>query len=1217
MKRLFIFVILMLLSVSYVSGASSNVDLISFVLEGDPKKVAYSDTYLYTAAYGFIGIYDISIPTDPALVNYYDTTQRVNDVYVDGNRLYYTDLYDGLVVLDITDRLNPSYVGEYYASSSQRVWASGNYAYVGFAANGVKVFDVTASDTPTLTDEYTAKEGYGVSLSLASNTLYVAGGPDGMYCLDISDPYAITHSGSVPVPGSAVSITHDPASIEPVLVCSGSQLSKIVSVPSFPMVEDFFTTSSSKDVVYNSSSEAFVADYTGGIRTYSQTWDDSMAMFLMQEEDQFYANGYSWGVAVNGNDLYVAAGRGGLSVLDVTNISNVSEKAVLDVPGNVYGIWRQGNYLYVANDSMGITSVDITDPYNPEVLESKATGWYARDVIVSGNYLYIADYISGVRVWNISNPSSMTALAVCDTPDEATKIFLYGTDIYDADMAGGLRIIDVSTPDSPTERSSYTVPSYVYDVYVVNDYAYVASGADGLKVLNVSNPDSPTEVGDYNTTGVSNGVAVYGNHAFVADGNSGVAIIDITTPSAPSLETYHNTLGEAVDVWYQNGYLYVAANTAGLRILDVSDPTSPSEVGYYETTGSAYCIYADSEYIFVGDKLGGYFILDCTLSDPVATISGSIADSMVVALEGVSVSLSGDSTGNTITDASGYYEFANLLQGGTFTITPDPLYYGFAPSSRTLPDLSGDMTNQDFTGTLHLYQVEGNVELDGSPFSGIAVNLTGDSTGSRITDGAGYFIFENLSAGGTYTFTPSHLQYSFSPTEVEISDLITNHLIFPPFDATLLTMNIAGTVWDGYSMSTPLEGVTADLSGDSTGTTVTNASGNFSFTGLPVHATYTVTLSKTHYTFDPVSRTFSDTSANQDDDYVAVINTWYLDGTITEDSSPLSGVTVTVSDGTTDTPTTTNASGYYIVSDLPAGSPYTITPSLTNYSFVPASRTVPDLSNNSEANDFTAAYDKWTISGIVEDGVGDPISSASVDLSGFSTGSLLTSATGYYRFDDLPGGETYSVTISLTHYTFTPASHNYTELSSSVSNADFTGQVDKWDIQGKVTDELSDSVISDLIVTVTGGAEMNVSTNILGVFTFTGLDAGETYTVSVAAPGYSYTPAFRTYTDLSAGIIDCDFTAFKTYDQCIVIPNPTTGTIRVTDLAADDGLSLYDAGGSELMSWESAENGPMLLNIAEDESGNKLLSGVYFLVVRPVDGSEAIVLTVYFRRGEE
>jgi hypothetical protein len=80
------------------------------------------------------------------------------------------------------------------------------------------------------------------------------------------------------------------------------------------------------------------------------------------------------------------------------------------------------------------------------------------------------------------------------------------------------------------------------------------------------------------------------------------------------------------------------------------------------------------------------------------------------------------------------------------------------------------------------------------------------------------------------------------------------------------TYTISGQITVGGS---PLSGVTVTLSGSSSGTTTTDGSGNYSFTGLVATGDYTVTPSKTNYTFTPTSRTFANLGSDQTGNFTA------------------------------------------------------------------------------------------------------------------------------------------------------------------------------------------------------------------------------------------------------------------------------------------------------------------------------------------------------------
>jgi hypothetical protein len=72
----------------------------------------------------------------------------------------------------------------------------------------------------------------------------------------------------------------------------------------------------------------------------------------------------------------------------------------------------------------------------------------------------------------------------------------------------------------------------------------------------------------------------------------------------------------------------------------------------------------------------------------------------------------------------------------------------------------------------------------------------------------------------------------------------------------------------------------------------------------------------------------------------------------------------------------------------------------------------------------------YDIKGIIQDKTGNPIEGVSVNLSGYTNSSVTTSATGYYEFVNIPGGEDYTITPTKLNYTFLPERVEFTTLDS-------------------------------------------------------------------------------------------------------------------------------------------------------------------------------------------
>lgn len=168
--------------------------------------------------------------------------------------------------------------------------------------------------------------------------------------------------------------------------------------------------------------------------------------------------------------------------------------------------------------------------------------------------------------------------------------------------------------------------------------------------------------------------------------------------------------------------------------------------------------------------------------------------------------------------------------------------------------------------------------------------------------------------------------------------------------------SISGAVKAGV---TPLSGVTVVITGTASGTAITNADGNYSFSGLQ-NGNYTVTPSKAGYSFISVNSSVIVNNANSaGNNFVAITtsggnpnNSYSISGTAKAGATPLSGVTIVIT-GTASGTANTDADGNYSFSGLQNGN-YTLTPSKVGYSFISVNSSVVVNNSNSAGNNFVA-----------------------------------------------------------------------------------------------------------------------------------------------------------------------------------------------------------------------------------------------------------------------
>ena len=302
-----------------------------------------------------------------------------------------------------------------------------------------------------------------------------------------------------------------------------------------------------------------------------------------------------------------------------------------------------------------------------------------------------------------------------------------------------------------------------------------------------------------------------------------------------------------------------------------------------------------------------------------------------------------------------------------------------------------------------------------------------------------------ITAPGSMT----HLNYRFTngaasgtlPLNVPGSTPFGNYVIrlYHPGHPTLVATSapfevrpfVNGQVFSGGS---PLAGVTVSgTNGAACGTT--DASGWWGCV-IPVGWSGTITPSKGGNLFSPASRSYTNVTNIITGENYATAPSHAVSGTITFEGAPLSAAAVTAGSGTSCT--STDASGQYTCA-VPPGWSGTVTASMADRVFTPASRSYTSVSAAQSAQDYVANATFYQVSG-------------SVTLNGLALANVALAATGGPSCSStnsagqysctVPFGWSGSVTPSASGYSFGPASRSYTSVSSNQSAQTFTATLD-------------------------------------------------------------------------------------------------------------------------------------------------------------------------------
>jgi hypothetical protein len=309
--------------------------------------------------------------------------------------------------------------------------------------------------------------------------------------------------------------------------------------------------------------------------------------------------------------------------------------------------------------------------------------------------------------------------------------------------------------------------------------------------------------------------------------------------------------------------------------------------------------------------------------------------------------------------------------------------------------------------------------------------------------------------------------------------------------AGTVTAAVGGAKINGIKVTLTPGGYNATTSGGGPG------AGQYSIGGVP-GGTYTLTATDATNVYHTYTTTITVPASGTVTTSFSMNKNPVVTGTVRDSvtSAVIAGATVTIT-GLTGSPftATSNASGVYSVIVTNAGT-FDATASATNYAALSYVGNAAVLDQTTTLN-FSLNPNAGTIQGTVSSGSG-PLVGATVTVAG--VGSVTTTAGGAYTIG-VPAG-TYSVTASMTGYNSSTATVTVGAGATVTRNFVLVAAAT---ITGTITDDTTGLPLAGATVTVSSGPSTGnapVTTNAAGVYTITGLSAGNGYRIQASLSGY-------------------------------------------------------------------------------------------------------------------
>jgi len=260
--------------------------------------------------------------------------------------------------------------------------------------------------------------------------------------------------------------------------------------------------------------------------------------------------------------------------------------------------------VFVAAGCGGLSVVDFSNPTNPDWRTKLNSSWYVLDVEIYGDYVISGDSDSKIRIYNINDIDGVFVSSDSEIEKHIVTTLDFGSDWNYPDMevhkhyllcsqrykgSSKIHLIDISNITEPRIVFSIEVSREIGRVEFNKDndgiyYATDDSGSTGkLLVLQGSNIVKEIELPDKVGIGYVTGALRYkDNKLYVGTGNI-LTIFDVTVPTDPvpedTIEFIDNTCVR--DIKFKDRYMVLAGNETGIRVFSTESYVSPPSDNIY------------------------------------------------------------------------------------------------------------------------------------------------------------------------------------------------------------------------------------------------------------------------------------------------------------------------------------------------------------------------------------------------------------------------------------------------------------------------------------------------------------------------------------------------------------------------------------------------------------------------------------------------------------
>ena len=493
---------------SYESNTTKDCDARDVVIDGDKAYVTLSSR-------GFM-VVDISNPNAPKVLKVIDTPDIAYTIkLLNSSTALVADGKTGVLAIDLDTGKTIGKFNTYGVANSITISEAQDKVYIADGYKGMVVADISDLTNITyLSHVSTSDFASNIVLNSKETRAYVSDRKGNIQVVDISKekPSIINHL-TTPYRSYASILSENEKELYVATGNTGITILPTIKLQNPAKISKIFTAYKAYNLAKKENT-LFVAQGYKGLKLV-----DISNPKYPKTKSYLDTKGFSADLAVDGNYTYLADGTKGVLKIDISNLSSPTLVDSYDTDGFTSSIKLipNSNKIVISDGDKG---VKLIDKDSLTLLQSLATNKKALDITVDkdGKKAYLALGVGGVWVIDLD---SLTKIKEIDTKSyikrvvlnkDETKAYLVGDD--------GVKILNLSTYSI---EKTIPLDAFSSDIKIVNNLAYIAN-ENGLSVIDLT---TNIELIEVDTTDKAKDILIDKDIAYVSSSSSGVWVIDL------------------------------------------------------------------------------------------------------------------------------------------------------------------------------------------------------------------------------------------------------------------------------------------------------------------------------------------------------------------------------------------------------------------------------------------------------------------------------------------------------------------------------------------------------------------------------------------------------------------------------------------------------------------------------------------------------------------